>query len=86
MLECLKFILKLVVQFLNMLFEIDVGFTNLGIVMCVTFIFLPLMLTFINFLKRVVIDEFDDKHDFGLLFNGYDRYSKKYKPKHAKKY
>lgn len=53
MLECLKFIFKLVIQFLEMLFEVDVGFTSLGTMMCITFIFLPIILSLVNFLKHV---------------------------------
>lgn len=90
MLECLKFIFKLILEFLYMLFDIDVGFTSLGTLMCVTFIFLPMALTVINFLKRVAIDEFDEKHDFGKLLYGSNkvkyRGKHEYKPKHAKKY
>lgn len=51
MLEVLKFILKCFVQILNMLFEIDLGFASLGTLMCIIFIFLPLVLLFINILK-----------------------------------
>lgn len=51
MLEVLKFILKCFAQILNMLFEIDLGFASLGTLMCIIFIFLPLVLLFINILK-----------------------------------
>lgn len=51
MLECLKFIFKIILEFLYMLFDIDVGFTSLGTLMCVTFIFLPMFLMLIDFLK-----------------------------------
>lgn len=51
MFECLKFIFSLILQFLYMLFDIDVGFTSLGTIMCVTFIFLPMILLIVDFLK-----------------------------------
>lgn len=51
MLEVLKFILKCLAQILNMLFEIDLGFASLGTLMCIIFIFLPLVLLLVNILK-----------------------------------
>lgn len=90
MLECLSFIFSLVLQFLHMLFDIDIGFTSLGTLMCVTFIFLPMVLTVVNFLRKVVIDEIDEKYDSGRFFGSYSNKKKykgkhEYKPKHAKK-
>lgn len=91
MLECLAFIFKLVLKFLYMLFDIDVGFTNLGTLMCVTFIFLPMVLTVVNFLRSVVIDELDDAYDSGKYSLFGDKSKKRYKgkheykPKHAKR-
>lgn len=63
MLECLKFIFNIILEFLYMLFDIDIGFTSLGTIMCVTFIFLPMVLTVINFLKGQFIEEFDERYD-----------------------
>ncbi len=64
MLEVLKFIFECVAQFLKMLFTIDVGNgLNLGLLMCVIFIFLPLVLVVVNFLKIVVVDEIDETYD-----------------------
>lgn len=64
MLEVLKFILNCIVKFLDMLFSIDIGNNmNLGLLMCVVFIFLPLVIVFINFLKFKFLDEFDDYYD-----------------------
>ena len=85
MLECLAFILNLIVDFIKMLFDIDVGFTSLGTVMCVTFIFLPMVLTIVNFLKVVVIDELDEAHDFDRLSFFRYRGKHEYKPKHSNK-
>lgn len=34
-----------------MLFSIDVGFTSLGVMMCICFIFLPTVLLVVDFLK-----------------------------------
>lgn len=63
MFECLKFIFGLVVDFIKMLFKIDVGFTSLGTVMCITYIFLPMILTIVNFLKVKFIEELDERYD-----------------------
>lgn len=64
MIEVLKFILKFVSDFIKMLFTIDVGSgLSLGLVMCVVFIFLPLVLMVINFLKTVLVDEIDESYD-----------------------
>lgn len=63
MLEVLKFILKCVIQFVSMLFKIDVGFTNLGVVMCICYILFPMLLFIVNFLKTSVIEELDEKYD-----------------------
>lgn len=63
MFEVLKFIINCILQFCAMLFTIDVGFTSLGIFMCIIFIFLPLVLTFVGFLKATVISELDDRYD-----------------------
>lgn len=64
MIEVLKFILKFVADFTKMLFTIDVGSgLSLGLVMCIVFIFLPLVLIVINFLKTVLVDEIDESYD-----------------------
>lgn len=52
MFEVLKFILKCIAQFISMLFTIDIGGISLGLFMGIIFIFLPMMLTFVNFLKN----------------------------------
>lgn len=64
MIDVFKFILKLVADFIKMLFTIDVGNgLSLGLLMCVIFIFLPLVLTIVNFLKIVVVSELDEEYD-----------------------
>ena len=63
MLECLKFVFNCIIEFLSMLFTIDVGFTNLGALMCIVYIFLPVVLIIINFIKKQMIDEFDERYD-----------------------
>lgn len=63
MLEVFKFILKCVLDFLSMLFSIDVGFTNLGVVMCICYILFPMILVLVNFLKSSVIEELDQRYD-----------------------
>lgn len=78
MLECLKFIFSCIIEFISMLFTIDLGFTNLGALMCIVYIFLPVVLIIINFFKKQFIDEFDDYYD--------TRYEKNsYKGKHEKR-
>lgn len=86
MIEVLKFILKFVADFIKMLFTIDVGSgLSLGLVMCVVFIFLPLVLIVVNFLKTVLVDEIDEKHDLGV--GPFGRYVGKheYKGKHERR-
>lgn len=51
MLDVLKFIFKLIAQFITMLFEIDLGFTSLGGLMCILAFFLPMLLIVVNMLK-----------------------------------
>ncbi len=86
MLEVLKFILEKTVEFLKMLFTIDVGNNlNLGLMMCIIFIFLPLVLVVVGFLKTVLIDEIDEKYDLGI--GSFGRYVGKheYRGKHEKR-
>ena len=53
MFECIKFIFKIVTDFIKMLFTIDIGNNmSLGIFMCIIFIFFPILLTFFNFFKN----------------------------------
>lgn len=57
MFECIKFIFKIMTDFLKMLFTIKIGNNmSLGMFMCIIFIFFPIVLLFINFLKY-----FDEK-------------------------
>lgn len=87
MLDVMKFILEQVVAFLKMLFTIDVGNgINLGLMMCIIFIFLPCVLIVVNFLKVTLISEIDEKVDWKRSFGG-SRYVGKheYKGKHAKR-
>ena len=63
MLEVFKFIFNCVIEFISMLFTIDVGFTNLGVVMCIVYIFLPIVLIIINFVKVQLVEEIDDFYD-----------------------
>lgn len=63
MLDTLKFIFNCVLEFISMLFTIDVGFTNLGALMCIIYIFLPIVLFIINFIKIQLVEEFDDYYD-----------------------
>ena len=65
MLQVLRFLLKITADFLKMLFTIDVGDgMNLGLVLCIVFIFLPLVLSVVNFLKGTLIDQLDEGYDF----------------------
>lgn len=64
MYDVLKFIIKCITDFMAMLFTIDVGFTSLGMLMCICFIFFPVVLAFIHTIKFVIIDEFDNWYDY----------------------
>lgn len=87
MIEVLKFILKFVADFIKMLFTIDVGSgLSLGLVMCVVFIFLPLVLIVINFLKTVLVDEIDESYDKREKQSKYlPKHTYEYKAKHRKR-
>lgn len=87
MIEVLRFILKCVADFISMLFTINVGNgLSLGLIMCVIFIFLPLVLIVVNFLKVVVVDEVDEKYDLFKKENEYiPKHTYLYKAKHRKK-
>lgn len=84
MLTVLSFILSCVVQFISMLFTIDVGFTNLGTLMCIIYILLPVMLFIVNFIKVQLVEEFDEYYDFRKV----DSYTGKHEPvgRHSKEY
>lgn len=84
MLQVLTFILNCVVQFISMLFTIDVGFTNLGTLMCIIYILLPVMLFIVNFIKVQLVEEFDEYYDFRKV----DSYTGKHEPvgRHSKEY
>ena len=88
MLEVLKFILNCVIQFISMLFRIDVGFTNLGVVMCICYILFPMLLVIVNFLKSSVIEELDDRYDYERRMNRKVGYIGKheYTGRHSKRY
>ena len=77
MLEVLKFLFSYTLKFISMLFTIDVGFTNLGTLMCIVYIFLPLILIIVNFFKKQFVEEFDDYYD-----SRYERKNKQYTGKH----
>lgn len=51
MLQVIKFILKCIANFVSMLFTIDIGDMSLGTLMCIIFIFLPVLLSVVTFLK-----------------------------------
>lgn len=87
MIEVLKFILKFVADFIKMLFTIDVGSgLSLGLVMCVVFIFLPLVLVVINFLKTTLVDEIDEVYDKREKQSKYlPKHTYEYKAKHRKR-
>lgn len=64
MLEVLSFILGTIISFMKMLFTIDLGDgLNLGLLMCIVFIFLPMMLRIINFLKQDAMEELNSAYD-----------------------
>ena len=64
MLQVIRFLLHTIIDFIRMLFTIDIGNNmSLGLIMCIVFIFLPMMLRIIGFLKRDAIEELDDRFD-----------------------
>ncbi len=64
MLEVIKFLFEYTLKFLSMLFTIDVGNgITLGVMMCVVFIFLPIVLVVVNAIKTTMIDELDERYD-----------------------
>lgn len=58
MLEVLRFILKSIADFISMLFTIDLGFTSLGVLLCIIAFFFPLVLFFVNYLKLRMRDDY----------------------------
>ena len=64
MLQVLRFLLNTVIDFMKMLFTVDVGDgLNLGLVMCIVFIFFPMILRVVLFLKRDALEELNDRYD-----------------------
>lgn len=64
MLSCIKFILKFVADLCSMLFNVMVD-TNLsfGLLLCIVFIFLPIVHRVICFIKQDAIEELDDRYE-----------------------
>lgn len=86
MLEVLKFIFESISKFLAMLFTIDIGHDmSLGLLMCIVFIFLPLVLIVVNFLKFVVVNELDERYDLSSRENKYIG-KHEYVGKHSREY
>lgn len=64
MFQCLWFILKTIADFAKMLFTIQVDNNlSLGLLMCICFIFLPLMLRVIKFIRQDALEEIDEAVD-----------------------
>jgi len=63
MLECLSFLLQMTINFIKVLFDVDVGFTSLGTVFCIVFILFPIILAIVQFIKTTFIEELDDAYD-----------------------
>lgn len=64
MLQVFQFIFNCVAAFIAMLFTIDVGNgTNLGVIMCIIYILLPVLLSIVNFLKNGLLEELDERYD-----------------------
>lgn len=64
MLQVIRFLLHTIIDFMKMLFTIDIGNNmSLGLLMCIVFIFLPMMLRIISFLKRDAMEELNDRYD-----------------------
>lgn len=77
MLSVIKFILNCVIAFARMLFTINIGNgLNLGLLMCVIFIFLPITLRVLNLIRQDAIEELDDRYDTSrpVETNSYSRH------------
>ena len=60
----LKFIFSSLISFIQMLFTIQVDDgLSLGLLFCICFILLPMMVRIINFIKQDAIEELDDRID-----------------------
>ena len=58
MLDVMQFIFRCISQFITMLFSINIGSgLNLGLFMCIIFVFLPLVLFVINLVKHIAISD-----------------------------
>lgn len=66
MLDVMRFIFRCISEFISMLFSINIGSgLNLGLFMCIIFVFLPLVLFVINLVKHIAISDVisDYKYD-----------------------
>lgn len=60
MIECIRFILQQLVNFCSMLFTIDIGNNmSLGLIFCIIFIFLPVVLHVLTVIKHSVLGDLD---------------------------
>ena len=64
MFQVLRFILKSIIDFMTMLFSINVDNNlSIGLLLCICFIFLPMVLRVIRFIKQDALEELDDIYD-----------------------
>lgn len=60
MLDCIRFILQQVANFLHMLFSIDIGNNmSLGLLFSIVFILLPVVFRVLTIIKHDVVGELD---------------------------
>ena len=79
MLKVISFILNCVIDFAKMLFTIDIGDgLNLGLLMCIIFIFLPMIIRIVYFLRSDVVEEINANYESGK----YQRQKPEYIGKH----
>lgn len=53
MFECIKFIFKIIADFLSMLFTIDIGNNmSLGMLLCIIFFVFPMVLSLVNLFRH----------------------------------
>lgn len=62
MLECIKFLLQQAINFIKVLFRLDVGGFNIGTMFCIVFILFPLMLSIVTFIKTTFVQEMADDY------------------------
>lgn len=89
MLQVIRFILSSIIDFMKMLFSVNVdNGLSLGTLFCICFILLPIVLRIVNFIRQDAIDELNSKYDSGEGILFHREYTGKHEPvgRHSKEY